>query len=328
MFDRILVPLDSSRFAEAALGPAIAIARSSGGELALVLVHEFPLALPEGVDLVSATQHLEEMDYVDRFIQPLVMDLERQGIRATIVERNGRASDAILAYAEANRVDLIVLASHGRTGLGRLLLGSQADRLMHKAGCPILMVRPTEAGSVSPAPFTSSGFQVIAVPLDGSVTAEAVLPDAEALARSAGGRLVLLRVVAPVPPAGLGFAIPDIMVGSMLDEDATNQVVQEAEGYLARVEADIRGRGPIRIETQVHVALDAGSVLPGLVRNYGADLVAMTTHGRGASRLLVGSVADELLEGTECAVLMHRQVRRSAPTSAEVPVAEPVLAPS
>ncbi|MBT9584200.1 universal stress protein [bacterium] len=144
MFQKILVPLDGSRAAEAALPLACALAALSHGELELVrctLLPEdmgYPIAVPQLV-MDGERQHCEAylMNQVDQLKQTgLTCDFQ--------VLDGGNAARRILEEAEHGHFDLIVLTSHGRTGLAHLMLGSVAEKVSRHAGCPVLIVRGTD----------------------------------------------------------------------------------------------------------------------------------------------------------------------------------------
>jgi nucleotide-binding universal stress UspA family protein len=143
----ILVPLDGSPLAEAALAPASAIAGLFGAELLLVQV-VWPLSagsllqvpLPSGYDTeVLGVERKETQRYLDG----LANDLRHRGVgvRATVVVGHNVA-EALLELAHPQRIDLVAIATHGRGGIQRLILGSVADKMIRGAGPPVLVVRP------------------------------------------------------------------------------------------------------------------------------------------------------------------------------------------
>ncbi len=148
----ILVPLDGSPLAETALGPASAIARLFGAELLLVQVVRplsagslLPLPFPSGYDTeVLAVERKETQKYLDS----LANDLRDHGVgvRATVVVGHNVA-EALLDLAHPQRIDLVAIATHGRGGVQRLLLGSVADKLIRGAGPPVLVIRPGKGDS-------------------------------------------------------------------------------------------------------------------------------------------------------------------------------------
>ena len=151
---QILVPLDGSRLAEQALGPAMSLARAWDAELALLQVvrpillsadPSLPLPLPSAFDEEIATMwRTQAQDYLDDIVEKL----HEQGIRASGVASLGwYAADSILEAARPERVAAIAIATHGRGGLRRLVLGSVADKVVRGADVPVLVYRPADRGA-------------------------------------------------------------------------------------------------------------------------------------------------------------------------------------
>ncbi|MCL7455053.1 MAG: universal stress protein [Anaerolineae bacterium] len=145
-FERILVPLDGSEFAEMALEPALAIARAMGSELVLFRVAQ-PIprtqALAEMPDVyndVVAATHREAEDYLRQIQAGLPDD------NIVIEYRPGELGIArqILDYSLEHGVDLIVISSHGYTGVKRWAYGSITEKVLHGSGCATLVVRCLE----------------------------------------------------------------------------------------------------------------------------------------------------------------------------------------
>jgi nucleotide-binding universal stress UspA family protein len=150
-------------------------------------------------------------------------------------------------------------------------------------------------------------YERIIVPLDGSVVAEQVLPHVQALAREFGSTVILLRATTPpgdvTPAAAAG---PTIVSGPPLDTTAIVEAeVHAASVYLEATADSVRSAG-LRVECVQQDGTAARVVLE-QARERGADLIAMTTHGRdGLSRLALGSVADAVVRGAPCPVLLVR----------------------
>lgn len=143
MFRRILVPLDGSTFSELALPWARALALCNDGEIVLVRVDE-TYEPPPGV-FVSATVLPEVLSLgVGEYLQQHEMRLRQAGIRASSAVLEGRIADAIVRHAREVGADVIVMCTHGRTGLQRILLGSVAEYVAKHAPCPVMLVRPAE----------------------------------------------------------------------------------------------------------------------------------------------------------------------------------------
>ncbi|MBI2322556.1 MAG: universal stress protein [Chloroflexi bacterium] len=146
MYQHVLVPLDGSATAEAAMPHAEALARQGGARLTLLRVLPPPdsYVIPEAVfvdrEQVMRSLEAEALGY----LRAVRERLEGGGLTVRTTTRVGDAATAILDTARAVGADLIVMATHGRSGLGRWALGSVADRVVRAAGVPVLLVRPSE----------------------------------------------------------------------------------------------------------------------------------------------------------------------------------------
>jgi len=140
---RILVPLDGSAVAEQALGPATSIARAFGAEMVLFQV---PIVyLTESLLGEWCVPFQGVLDTAEQaaqaYLDEVARTLEEQGMSVSTAMQIGAVASSIIGYAEANRIDLIAMCTHGRTGMARWTLGSVADRVLRASNIPILLVR-------------------------------------------------------------------------------------------------------------------------------------------------------------------------------------------
>jgi nucleotide-binding universal stress UspA family protein len=311
MFKQILVPLDRSALAEQAIGRAAAIARAADAALDVMLVHE-PLPVAGFNDVPwHAEQWTEEQRYLDAIAKELVSG-------ATIaISHNimrGAPAEMICRRAKDIDADLIVMTSHGRTGLNRLWLGSVADSVIRGSGLPVLLLRPIEEKSRRQAAHL---FSKILVPLDESPLVAEALGSAVSLARCSSARLILLRVVQPVPIVPIDAGLPYTYPVTIPDDVATQCLVAEATEQLSQTARRIRVESGIEVESFVVVESSIARSILDFAHGHGVDAIAMSTHGRGASRLLIGSVADKVLRASELPILVHRAV--GVPEKRELP---------
>jgi nucleotide-binding universal stress UspA family protein len=306
MFRKLVIPLDGSLRAEQALAPAMAIARASGAEIDVVLVHQpTPFA-----GFAGAPEMPEQAASEEKYVASIAGELESGGsVSATHALLHGDVIEAICARAHDEEADLIVMTSHGRTGISRAWLGSVADGVLRRSSIPVLMLRPIETKMDRQA--VHHLFRRILVPLDGSAGSVEILSSASALARCGKSRLVLLRVVQPVPLVMTGVGAPFVYSPELEDAAATKCVVDEAERELDDVVYDLAGQGVGDVRTKVIVAGHVAQAIINFAAANGADAIAMSTHGRGASRLLVGSVADKVLRASGLPILLRRPVNVS-----------------
>jgi len=199
----------------------------------------------------------------------------------------GDTAEEILRTARELGSDLIVMGTHGRTGLRRMLAGSVAVTVLRSALCPVLALRSAEQ------PRESSEFRVILHPTDFSVGSEAALRVARRLAREHGARLIVLHVA----------VLEDLLAGTPAAEVDPALYRKALEDVRNRVE------GP-DLKHHVESMLRRGYATDGILQTaeeVGCDLIVMGTNGRtGLSRLFMGSVAEHVLAKADCPVLIAK----------------------
>jgi nucleotide-binding universal stress UspA family protein len=298
MYHRILVPLDGSELAELALVPAALLARRFNAQLWLIFVLvPVPLESGSSVRLARAA-----VDQAQEYLQDVQRRLEADGLAVRAIVRWGDPAGEILAAAQEGHADLIAMATHGRGGLGRWMIGSVADRVVRTATIPVLVV-PARAAAAARRP----GFRRLLVPLDGSALAEEALPHALLIARMFNATVELLSVV---PRSDL-TAYPE----SWFPDLEYEALKEQRQRYLHDLVARLQQEG-----LQVVAALEAGDVPETIVRiaqSRAADLIVMATHGRGGiTRWMLGSVAAKLLAAAPVPLLLVRVAAASSGAAA------------
>jgi Ala-tRNA(Pro) deacylase len=294
----ILVPLDGSPFGEHALPMALELARSGSRGITLAHAHSYitPVVTPLGSEIISSQLDGEMREQEARYLQDVT--------RRLCTVWDGPISQAIVEAPVAAALDrhaskigagLIVLTSHGRSGVARAWLGSVADELLRHSAAPILVVRPGEG---APDLGHRPPLHNILIPLDGSSLAEQALDLAMQIGLPTQARYTLLHVVTR-PHRSLILGGPELGV----DEEA--EAWRRATIYLDTVAPQLHKRS-LAVIPQVRVGAVAPTILEA-VEAYHIDLIVMTTHGRGGvNRMLVGSVADKVLRGANVPVLFYR----------------------
>ncbi|MGH2498404.1 MAG: universal stress protein [Ktedonobacteraceae bacterium] len=313
MFERILVPLDGSRRAEQALPIAARLARTSRGTVVLLRVVSLPnelvsyLALeplPLEADIEAARE--EARNYLDGITTGSSLADIHTETEVTL----GQAAAAILSTVNAQHLDLIVLCSHGYTGLTRWFMGSVAEKVAHHSPVPVLVLREGGPLPFGPHPDVGSPWRVL-VPLDGSARAQAAIAPAAqlsaALSAPARGALHLTRVVVQPDPDEIGHRTREAIIHKAKEYLSTT-VEQIREGLVASPVADIQPA----ITWSVTVDADVAS---GIIRaaEDGAGafgqglLIAMTTRGaNGLPRWVMGSITGRVLQATRLPLLIVR----------------------
>jgi nucleotide-binding universal stress UspA family protein len=296
MLNTILVPLDGSELAERALAPALGLVKHGGGKLILVraaTTHGIP-----GPD--QADEQVRVITEAEEYLKTMALELKGRGVTAETGVPYGPAAEGILDEIRLRRPDLVVMATHGRSGLGRWLYGSVAEAVLGRSTTPILLTRAWHAEQ--PA-RSAAEYERLIVPLDGSTFAEAALPLATELAATIGAELVLLRVIFPPQEARYG---ENGRVLSYIDQELES-LQTDANRYLAQIERRIREQYPtVRTMIDVRLGLPVDGIVSASERA-GATMVVMATHGRtGLSRLFLGSVAGAVLRTGEVPLLLIR----------------------
>lgn len=295
MYKEILVPLDGSAFAEAALPLAMALSKKTKANIHLVTVVE-PLPAFAYEEWESAAKEWSE-EYIEN-----VADRVRAGTDAEVTTgtHTGHVVETLMAEAATRKADIVVMATHGRGTLSRAWLGSVADGFMREAQIPVLFVRPEEGEA--PPTEAADDFETIFVPLDGSSLSESALEHAAEFGELFGSAYHLTRVVAyPVD-----IASPYLPTTVQLNQEILSEAKESAAEYL-EAQADRMRRRGLRVTTSVAVDAQAGNGILLEADAVGCDLIAMATHGRkGVGRLVLGSAADKVLRGTHVPLLLYR----------------------
>ena len=296
----ILVPLDGSALAEAALPWAARIARACGAPLLLarvVALRSFAaVSLPDAG--ITERALCDETERCGAYLkaQAAALRLSDPSLTVHTSLTLGRAATELLGVEQRRKPRLVVLATHGRTGLARWARGSVADAFVRQGRAPVLLVRrrevPTWATCTGGAP---AGLRIL-VALDGSPLAEEILPLATSLAGAAGGGIVLASVVATHPEQAIGPYFHPALEAQRRD----------AEWYLAQRSAEALAKG-VPARALVEVAHDVAAAIADLAVREKTDMIALSTRGRGPlGRLLRGSVADRVSHEARIPVLLYR----------------------
>lgn len=276
--DRVLVPLDGSETAERVLPHLrrLLIGRPSSE---IIILRALDARAPN-LSLVAPALEAE----AERYARRITFQLVNEGRRARSLVRPGGAAATILRVAREEDVSLIVLSTHGLTGLSRLVLGSVAETVLRSSPSPVFLVRsfPAPLDAPSRGRIESTPFHSLLVPLDGSDLSLRVLPLVLDLARPLDARVTLLYVNEP-PGPNPHWLVPD-------------RPLQE-------VERDLRAH-TVPVTTSVREGDPAAEILAAC-RTNAADLLFMATHGRsGPVRWLFGSVTENVLHKAEIPMLI------------------------
>ena len=273
----ILVPLDGSPEALGALPYAVALSGAGATIELLTVIHD-----------------ASEQATAENQLQAAAQGLGNANITVRLRTLTGDPATEIVEAAANGGASMIVMASHGRGALGRLIHGAVADHVARQATVPVMVIRKEIEG---PGPV---GIMRLVLPVDGSPLAEESLPFATTLAQRLGAPIQLVRsvnVAELMPPAvGMGEAIPFEVY-----DETEREMRQEAEQYLQNVAAKLRAGG-INVTAQILFGPPASAISE--VTHTG-DLVILVSHERsGIARWLMGSVAEQLVRIDEAPVVL------------------------
>ena len=289
MLKSVLLPIDGSRLAERAIPYAAALAHRSGARVVLIqAVHATPLPGDDVRDEQNDTGQQAEQHLADA-----ARRLASEGMLVVTRVYDDDPVHGILDAADRVGADLIVMSTHRRGGIGRMLYGSVGDRVLRHATVPVLLVP-----SIVSHPWSSDRPLSLLVPLDGSELAGEALLSAELLAETFESRVTLLQVIqAPTDPLyGEGYVYVPYDDGAEI-ADARQYLDGLAAGLAATLEV---------VETKVAVGEPARTIAEA-AREAGADVIVMATHGHGGlRRLILGSVATSTLHQSTVPLLLLR----------------------
>lgn len=302
-FTTIVVPIDGSVSADTILPYAATLARLEGAEIVLlrVLDYNHPIYLASSYHLSDDDERGSQLDLpLDELLEPEATRLQAAGLTVHPVIRFGDPSVEIRDEAEKYLRPIIALASHGRGGVSRAVLGSVAASVARTSRQPVFIVRVMNR----PIEVDSIPFRRISVLLDGSPLAEAAIEPAITIARPAGATIELVQVaetyrdeLPPHPPSKWFF--PSYPAVTRRFE----RIEAAADDYLREIATRLQQDG---LTLTRHVLSgDPSRQLLIYLNNAPPDLVVMTSHGRGGvKRLLMGSVADKILTGSQTPLLL------------------------
>jgi nucleotide-binding universal stress UspA family protein len=287
MYTKLLIPLDGSRTSE----KVIPFARVLAATLKL------PVELLEVVDVSAVSAHVASDKA--RYLDALIAEGEREswehlkavagefpGSKVSCTVERGKPADAIIERAAADKGTLIAMATHGRSGVNRWVMGSVTEKVLRGSESTMFLVRADEEAAANGTAMLRS----IVVPLDGSELAESVLPSVVEIAKSLDLEVVLCRAYELAASAYYGSEdyLPNY------DEMLVN-LKKEVEDYLADKAGSLKQAGLARV-SWIAMAGSGADEIVRYSREHPDALIAMCTHGRsGVRRWILGSVTERVV---------------------------------
>ena len=297
MFTRILIPLDGSKTAEKVLPYARFLAEAL----------KLPIELLAVVDIAEMAAHIsaERARHLDTMIEDSARSSEQYlkrvagmfpGANTKCTVEKGKAEQAIIETAAVDKGALVTMATHGRSGMNRWLLGSVAEKVLRGGTNPLLLVRATEEAKAE------ATLKSIVVPLDGSELAESVLPTVAELAKTLKLAVVLFRaynIPTSAYASGEGYYAVNY-------EELLTAMREEAVDYLEKRTEAVKKLGIANVSYVAQEGFAADEIIS-LARKSQDNLIAMCTHGRsGVKRWMLGSITETVVRHSSDPVLVIR----------------------
>ena len=299
MYTRMLVPLDGSKVAETVLPYARFIAdkfKLPVELLAALDIAELGTHISVGQSRFLSTLVEDSMQNSEAYLKRIAHTFHEADVKRTVDK--GPAAEVIIDKGAADTGMLIAMATHGRSGVNRWLLGSIAEKVLRATANPLLLVRVTDnARTEGEAPLKS-----IIVPLDGSELAESVLPMVAVMANKLDLAVILFRGYnAPYSVYGYGYGYNAIDV-----QKVTAEIRNDADGYLEKKAAEIKKLGVAMISCVTKEGIGADEIIK-VAREAPDSLITMCSHGRsGVKRWALGSVTESVVRHADNPVLVLR----------------------
>jgi len=291
MWERILVPLDGSNLAELAIPYAEEIAAAFNSEVVLVYVSE---------PGESQYRHMHQL-YLEEVAEQVREHIkEHAEVRAIVLP--GEPAEQIIDYAWRHKIGLIIMASHGRSGITPWATGSVANKVLNATRVPVLLIKVVKPPQRVPGkPLLNR----ILLPLDGSEAGEAAMPYVQELINRLESEVILFGVV----PAGQHARTVGGLDFILYPEQYLEVVKAEAREYLDRVYHRLSGgKAAVRVELKVG---DVAREIIKFAEETNVSLIAISAHGHsGIEKWVFGSIAHKILQATNTPILVVRAPRR------------------
>lgn len=303
MYDKILVPLDGSEVAECVLPYVEAIASNKKPVQVTFLFVTQPLDIPLADKKFTARIESEAKSGAKSYLDKLIKKLKaNDSIKGVI--KTGKPAETIIDYCEEHKINLIIMATHGRSGISRWTRGSVADKVLHNAKAPVWLIK----ANTTKKTFISKGKKIkLLAPLDGSNVAEVSLKAITELNEQFGSdkvEVTLFRVSELFAPPYIYPPEMPISIEEYLEYEK-KRTLEICQSYLDKIKKILMEQG-LNILTAIEEGTPA-DVIVNYANKHSINLIVMSTHGRtGFSHWAFGSIAEKVLKGAECPVFLVR----------------------
>lgn len=298
MYKKILLPLDGSTLAEQAIEPALTLAEQTGGKVILVQVPVMDLIVSHpvigGYGVLLPDQSSDEaFAQANAYLSQIQNKYQRSGITIVPMVVEGDPASAIVDTAVLEKADLIVMSTHGRSGLDRFIMGSVTEKVLQKAPCPVLALR------------SGDPIRNVLMTLDGSAMSETAVKPGLDLARGLGAHPIILRVDNRDSYLDQRELDEINHLESGLAEQVMDGFYNRIPDYVKRIVGQYEEEDG-EIETTIAEGDPADYILR-VAADKKVDVIVMATHGRtGLRRWLYGSTTNKVMRATGRSMLIVR----------------------
>lgn len=306
MYKKVVVPLDGSEIAECVL-PYVETIAKGNNDILITFLYVIQVDIPMASQKFKAKIETEARSGAESYLNKLISKLEYKD-RVKPLVLAGKAANSIIEYAEKQRPDLIIMATHGISGISRWSHGSVADKILHNIKTPIWLIRADAPKHIFPKKGKKTK---MLVPLDGSKLAEGALKHVSKLTAILGENAVdvhLIRVIELFSPP---FIYPPEMPVNI--EEYMGYETKRTSAFCMKYLETIHGkleREGIQSTFTAQEGIPADVIIDYASKN-DMDLIVMSTHGRtGLSRWALGSIAEKVLQRSTCPVFMVQSSKK------------------
>ena len=280
MFKRILLPLDSSKLAECVLPHLVAIAQICDPEVQLLRVLE-PFGVTARMRMIDPVDWQIRKAEAESYLSGIAERLQNAGLRVTTQLHDGKPAEQIIEVAHTWNADLILMSSHGQSGISPWNVSSVVQQVILRANRSLMIIRAYQPVT---ADLTDLRYRKIFLPLDGSQRAEMPLALAESLARAHGSEILAATVVrVPDLPRRTSASQEDLLLVNQLTERNRDEALKYLE--------DLKSRIDLTIQTKLEVSPSISRTLHQIADENNVDLTILSAHGySGDTRWPYGNV--------------------------------------
>jgi nucleotide-binding universal stress UspA family protein len=309
MFNQILVPLDGSQLAERAIPHSKLIAKIFNSKVTLLTVQDSSQGQSESLNIDPLSWQIKKTE-TELYLQSIAARFREDNIDVSYQILEGNASENIVNFAQAENIDLLVISSHGWSGLSRWETSSVTQKVLEKAYIPVLLVRSFQTTAMDAGIY----YKRILLPVDGSQRAECALSVAVSFAQETQSLILLANVIQKPKLPFLSDASGEL-------QQLTDRFVKVYRTTVEQYLQSLQQRLPVESQTRLTESSSVPLAIHELTGRENIDLVILCAHGHtGLAGWPYGSVARNIIEHGQVTTLIFQDIPRAQvkPTPVEI----------